>query len=200
MDQVTTQLGSGLRDFKDITCVNFKTKELEREADARYRREARAAAKQRNQSSGPQKSFVPPQTPHGRSLAPSGADQQSSSSRHHFDQSTDLSNRTETTAMHDPSSTQTSLPPCSPIFSTCPDAGPQSNSGSLRQRQQLRDQGDQSAGKHEVKFTLETYKHHALGDYVETIRQYGTTDSYSTESVLSPFIADESYSLILLSG
>jgi hypothetical protein len=35
---------------------------------------------------------------------------------------------------------------------------------------------------------------------VETIRQYGTTDSYSTESVLSPFIADESYSLILLSG
>jgi hypothetical protein len=30
---------------------------------------------------------------------------------------------------------------------------------------------------------LQTFKYHSLGDYVETIRQYGTTDSYSTEPV-----------------
>lgn len=30
---------------------------------------------------------------------------------------------------------------------------------------------------------LNTYKVHALGDYVETIRKYGTIDSYSTELV-----------------
>lgn len=30
---------------------------------------------------------------------------------------------------------------------------------------------------------LNTYKVHALGDYVETIRKYGTSDSYSTELV-----------------
>ena len=30
---------------------------------------------------------------------------------------------------------------------------------------------------------LKTYKYHALGDYVPTIRFYGTTDSYSTEPV-----------------
>jgi hypothetical protein len=30
---------------------------------------------------------------------------------------------------------------------------------------------------------LQTFKYHSLGDYVETIRRYGTTDSYSTESV-----------------
>lgn len=30
---------------------------------------------------------------------------------------------------------------------------------------------------------LDTYKVHALGDYVETIRTYGTCDSYSTERV-----------------
>lgn len=30
---------------------------------------------------------------------------------------------------------------------------------------------------------LETYKFHSLGDYVETIRQYGTTDSYNSETV-----------------
>lgn len=32
-------------------------------------------------------------------------------------------------------------------------------------------------------FKLNTYKNHSLGDYVETIRKYGTTDSYNTESV-----------------
>lgn len=30
---------------------------------------------------------------------------------------------------------------------------------------------------------LQRYKHHSLGDYVETIRRYGTTDSYSTQLV-----------------
>jgi len=28
-----------------------------------------------------------------------------------------------------------------------------------------------------------TYKYHALGDYVDTIRRFGTTDSYSTQPV-----------------
>lgn len=38
--------------------------------------------------------------------------------------------------------------------------------------------------KQQIKsLNLQTYKHHSLGDYVETIRQYGTTDSYSTETV-----------------
>lgn len=32
-------------------------------------------------------------------------------------------------------------------------------------------------------FNLSTYKYHALGDYVDTIRRFGTTDSYSTQPV-----------------
>jgi hypothetical protein len=36
-------------------------------------------------------------------------------------------------------------------------------------------------------FNLHTYKLHSLGDYVATIRKYGTTDSYSTEPVRSTF-------------
>lgn len=32
---------------------------------------------------------------------------------------------------------------------------------------------------------LQTYKHHSLGDFVDTIRRYGTTDSYSTQLVCS---------------
>jgi hypothetical protein len=33
------------------------------------------------------------------------------------------------------------------------------------------------------KFNLQTYKYHSLGDVVNTIRRYGTSDSYSTEPV-----------------
>jgi hypothetical protein len=32
-------------------------------------------------------------------------------------------------------------------------------------------------------FNLNTYKFHSLGDYTETILNFGTTDSYSTEMV-----------------
>lgn len=31
------------------------------------------------------------------------------------------------------------------------------------------------------RFNMATYKHHSLGDYVKSIRQFGTTDSYSTQ-------------------
>jgi hypothetical protein len=30
---------------------------------------------------------------------------------------------------------------------------------------------------------IQTYKHHSLGDYPKMVRQFGTTDSYSTEPV-----------------
>lgn len=33
------------------------------------------------------------------------------------------------------------------------------------------------------KFNLNIYKFHSLGDYVNTIREFGTTDSYSTQIV-----------------
>jgi hypothetical protein len=38
-------------------------------------------------------------------------------------------------------------------------------------------------GRRKKTFNINTYKAHALGDYVATIRRYGTTDSYSTEPV-----------------
>ncbi len=40
-----------------------------------------------------------------------------------------------------------------------------------------------AAGRLRRALNLNTYKDHSLGDYVETIRQYGTVDSYSTELV-----------------
>ena len=40
-----------------------------------------------------------------------------------------------------------------------------------------------NTGRQLKEFNINTYKHHALGDVVATIRRYGTTDSYSTETV-----------------
>ena len=44
------------------------------------------------------------------------------------------------------------------------------------------------AGCHAKALNLNTYKCHSLGDYVHAIRQYGTTDSYSTEPVSVPYL------------
>jgi len=40
-----------------------------------------------------------------------------------------------------------------------------------------------SSVRRSKQFNLRTYKYHALGDYCNTIRQFGTTDSYSTQPV-----------------
>jgi hypothetical protein len=40
-----------------------------------------------------------------------------------------------------------------------------------------------SDGRRSCTLNLDTYKMHALGDYVSTIEDYGTTDSYSTQIV-----------------
>jgi hypothetical protein len=40
-----------------------------------------------------------------------------------------------------------------------------------------------SSGRQPKRFSLKTYKYHALGDYCNTIRRFGTTDSYSTQPV-----------------
>ena len=43
---------------------------------------------------------------------------------------------------------------------------------------------EKAAGRLRKALNLNTSKDHSLGDYVESIRQYGTVDSYSTESVI----------------
>jgi hypothetical protein len=43
--------------------------------------------------------------------------------------------------------------------------------------------GSQSKQRKKKRLNLSTYKAHSLGDYVRTIRIFGTTDSYSTQTV-----------------
>jgi hypothetical protein len=41
----------------------------------------------------------------------------------------------------------------------------------------------ESSGAKPKKFNLGTYKFHAMGDYVRTIRIFGTTDSFTTQII-----------------
>lgn len=43
--------------------------------------------------------------------------------------------------------------------------------------------GSTHTSRKSVKFSITTYKLHALGDYASTISRFGTTDSYSTQNV-----------------
>jgi hypothetical protein len=54
-----------------------------------------------------------------------------------------------------------------------------------RQRRQEKStaQKARSSARKPKQLNLRTYKYHSLGDYVETIRRFGTTDSYSTQPV-----------------
>jgi hypothetical protein len=56
------------------------------------------------------------------------------------------------------------------------------NNRIVSQGEQLIAIGDKAL-RRKVSFNLQTYKFHALGDYVSCIRKFGTTDSYSTEAV-----------------
>jgi len=40
-----------------------------------------------------------------------------------------------------------------------------------------------SEGRKRHTFNMSTYKLHALGDYIKAIREFGTTDNYSTQVV-----------------
>ena len=63
---------------------------------------------------------------------------------------------------------------------------PQEETARKRRMAQANPKGKQMAeqGSRKTKtFNLTTYKLHALGDYPNTIRQYGTTDNYTTQTV-----------------
>lgn len=52
-----------------------------------------------------------------------------------------------------------------------------------RHRRAAKTNGSTTPGKKDKGFNLSTYKLHALGDYPETIRLFGTSDNYSTQTV-----------------
>lgn len=55
--------------------------------------------------------------------------------------------------------------------------------GKGKARQQTPESEMPESGPKKKKYHLRTYKHHSLPDYVHNIREFGTTDSFSTEPV-----------------
>jgi hypothetical protein len=51
------------------------------------------------------------------------------------------------------------------------------------QRSETHNASAESSGARAKKFNMNTYKFHAMGDYVRTIRFFGTTDSFTTQIV-----------------
>jgi hypothetical protein len=139
LENLTIEFGQLMRNFRDLTCSQFATKELPREAAARVRRQAqRKVAANKNT---PPSNSVPP-----ASLAPNNTSANSGN----------ISNPTTSTPQTAPSEPDDSSVP----------------------------KGKQKQPKLKT-LNIFTYKFHALGDYVRSIRVFGTTDSYSTQLVNS---------------
>jgi hypothetical protein len=158
LDEATTLLGVKFRRFVNHTCEKFNTRELQREANARARR----AAKKSTTSSAP----------------PSG-------------QAELASRGVEAAALvaiipeyHPPSTTSASVPEAQQIIAGEPPRGVGLDSPALSPPVVASPtEPDAITTRRTKTFNLDTYKYHSLGDYTEHIRQYGTTDSYSTEPV-----------------
>jgi len=186
LDGNTILLGAKFRDFQDITCASFKTKELQREADARMRRAARTKSsnsKGKAQNHTSARSVPPPVQgcdPPLPTISHPGphVEPQNSSSQpgEHGHGATGLCART--VMRHERSGDARPDSPTITYDESQSSARFRPSQGSVTQVP-----SDRKGVKREAKFSLHTYKHHSLGDYVETIRRYGTTDSYSTEPV-----------------
>jgi hypothetical protein len=175
LDQNTIQLGAEFRKFQNVTCVKFKTKELKREAEARGRKAAASAAraKAKTQKKPSTPSHPAPPTSSAETTAPPSAVEHAA-----------MSSSTEPEAQSQ-ASRHAHLPPCilSPPIVPLPSHDPPD---SLSNPTKNHSSQKSATGRRFKMLNLHTYKHHALGDYAEMIRRYGTTDSYSTEPV-SPF-------------
>ena len=92
-------------------------------------------------------------------------------------------------ALPSPSSTP-SAPPTSSKSSN-----PQYTTTKFGANKRKRLDNDMLSSRRKKSFNLRTYKTHSLGDYVKIIRSYGTTDSYSTESVSTDLLCMRSFFL-----
>lgn len=156
MDEVTVILGQSLRDFQEKTCSAYDTRELQREAGARRKRQAKAAAaRDREKSQQAAQALGDVSVTSGTANTTLGSEDVPSN-----DKTVEVSTtkpgkkrkRTTKGSKQNPDSDEVPLP------------------------------SDRLA-RLKKPLNLNTYKNHSLGDYTAAIRRYGTTDSYSTESV-----------------
>jgi len=156
LDSVTISLGEKLREFNHKTCSAFNTRELPREYNARLRREAkRSTTTQRTHKDPDHRNMIGP----GEVLTIEGHDQEPPTVVPITIADTHLPCETV-----NPGGSEQPRPFIA-TGGAMPHAQPNSNT------------------RRPKTLNLHTYKIHSLGDYSATIRRYGTTDSYTTETV-----------------
>ena len=157
LEDLTTEFGKLIRQFRDLTCSQFKTVELPRETAARKRR----GAKQQPVGSSA--------APHSSSTLTPAGDPNIGTSR-----SVTSGDASVSAPLH--SASEVPLAPASTIPSEVP-LVPASTTPSQGQPSNPSPRGKKKG------LNLFTVKLHFLGDYVRHIRLFGTTDSYSTQLV-----------------
>ncbi len=159
LDHATTALGKSLRQFKERVCSHYVTKELPRETAARGRRTAALAAQ--SQVARGNRGGRGGTRGRGRGRGRGGAGSAVDDQQPAEPSSTAHTGSTNFSAVE-----------------------------SLSQPQVVNSVAHTRAAKEpRMKvFNLSTYKLHALGDYVSAIKQFGTSDNYSTQTVSLSFI------------
>ena len=181
LDAVTKSLGEKLRNFSRNTCPAFDTVELRREQQARTRREARNDSCRSRQNA--------PLNTHGPCVTRGLALHSSGSSSANLETSLQMQcvqqpRGSTDSAANDPSINQ---PSTSSDYEhdSLPTSSeqPQCLETARRKAQSQGSNVSVGTGRRRKKFNVNTYKFHSYGDYANTIRIYGTTDSFSTELV-----------------
>ncbi|KAH6881005.1 hypothetical protein BKA70DRAFT_1342256 [Coprinopsis sp. MPI-PUGE-AT-0042] len=152
LEQTTVMLASQFRKFQQETCQRVVTVELQREAQARARRAASKATTAASDLTVP--------------LAPV---------QDSFDSMPGVTTAAAT-------ATQGSIRLSDSRDSLPPDARGQCQASTLStEPERIEPKSNGSLARREKKYSLSTPKYHALGHYVQAIRSYGTTDSFTSE-------------------
>jgi hypothetical protein len=202
-DNVTVKTGAAFRHFASNICTDFDTRELPREEGQRKCREAKRKGRTpQNTTANTQSTSAHDDLPDTTmpSISPDGI------APPHIITSS-AANCTSSGGAGSPAA-HNSMPSLPRENPTAVDGTPQvllasdarEPSESMTRRNPVpsahpKISNTSGTSSRKKKFTLNTYKYHACGDYPNTIRQYGTTDSYSTEIVsyslsyiVSPYI------------
>lgn len=172
LDETTVSIGTEFRAFTAKTCAAFDTRELSREVEARKRRGLKKGRKK--PASNGQSVSGDQATPSAQSvpgeLAPPNS--QSVPGEQATPNVQVASGEQAAPNAQSTSGNQT-------VFNVRVARNDQPNGTSIPNSPDCR----RHNGPKRRKFNLRVYKYHALGDYANTIRRLGTTDSFSTEPV-----------------
>lgn len=174
MDEVTIALGKSLRDFREKTCSAYDTKELQREAGTRRKRQTKAAAAQ----SGKNTCIAAHVSSDVPAVDSACSNEVEGTCKSGEALATDVPLPNKEVEGIQPHSHGMEITPPTPL-----------TAGQKRKRTTKSPTMDPPSlpdrlSRLKKPLNLNTYKNHSLGDYTDAIRKYGTTDSFSTESVL----------------